>query len=195
MLEILDYKVSGLDDVYLTSGLPRSNTIKYPEGHIESQRRIITLGAAPQSSGHDCCLKGITVSAVVRASQAWWLHFGRYHFADIVSSQSKMHSLMIFDIDKVCNEYVDERVIEILKGKVKQYKENRTLSNFYEMIYNTPIGLELTAHIVTNYLQLKTMYFQRQYHMLYEWKLFCRFINALPQMDKIIDRFEQNFKE
>src|SRR6056297_1240224 len=51
------------------------------------------LAAANPGSGHDCWLKGVTVSMNITAPQYWWMQAMRYNFFDIVSSQSKMHRI------------------------------------------------------------------------------------------------------
>ena len=43
----------------------------------------------------------------------------------------------------------------------------------------------LTQGIVTNYLQLKTIYNQRKNHRLPEWRLFCDWIKTLPYSEWI----------
>ena len=53
---------------------------------------------------HDNALTGIRVSFDVILSIG--LQFQRYHFADIVTSSSKMHRLLKMDLDKACNKYV-----------------------------------------------------------------------------------------
>jgi hypothetical protein len=55
-----------------------------------------------------------------------------------------------------------------------------------ELIYSCPMGLELTARITTNYLQLKTIYAQRHNHRLTEWRDYCRFIESLPFAKELI---------
>ena len=41
-----------------------------------------------------------------------------------------------------------------------------------------PHGSEAT--MTTNYQQLKTMYLQRRYHKLTEWRTFCKWCEELP---------------
>ncbi len=138
------------------------------------------LGKAPSRSGHDCFLKGIGVRTDIRAPQYFWLEFQRYHFADFVSSQSKMHRITNMDLEEQCNEYVDNRVIQIVNEYIKEFNENSSLETFQKIVSNVPMGLELTARITTNYLQLKTMYEQRKNHKLEEWHLFCEWCKTLP---------------
>ena len=42
------------------------------------------------------------------------------------------------------------------------------------------MGFHKWMAINTNYLQLKTIYFQRRGHKLSEWKTFCDWIKQLP---------------
>ena len=50
-----------------------------------------------------------------------WVEAERYRFLEFVSSQSTMHRITKFDLDKCYNEYVDPRIIEIMKEKINQY--------------------------------------------------------------------------
>lgn len=49
-------------------------------------KAITNLANAKIGSGHDCFLKGITVSFDIKYPVYWSPQFQRYHFADIVSS-------------------------------------------------------------------------------------------------------------
>ena len=125
-------------------------------------KRLQKLGQAKPGSGHDCALKGIVVQADVTAPQYWWLQFGRYHFADIVSSQSKMHRITRMNLKDQCNRYVDEEVRRHLEKLIENYNNTPLEPEakkelFQRIIANTPMGLMLTARITTNYLQLKNI--------------------------------------
>ena len=137
--------------------------------------RIAKLGSSPKGEGHDNFLKGIMVAFDLTLSNKAWVEAERYHFLDFISSQSTMHRIQKFDIAKQCNEYVDPRIIEILK----EYKEK---GDYYGMLYNTPAGFRLTAGMATNYRQLKTIYDQRKNHRLKEWHGVCDWIETLPYM-------------
>lgn len=167
-------------------------------------KRAKTLAGVKTGTGHDCYLKGIIIQADVTAPQYWWLQYGRYHFADIISSQSKMHRITKMDIDQQCNEYVGIPVIEYLKEWIRLYNEydpnfmpvitirgqkfEYTKENIFKIITsNTPMGLNLTARITTNYLQLKTIYYQRKNHKLDEWsKIFCKWVGELPMFKELV---------
>jgi hypothetical protein len=105
-----------------------------------------------------------------------------------------MHRITKFDLDKQYNEYVDARVIEIMKEKVEEYnkmKENNTSNDilsqkYLEILYTNPAGFELTARLTTNYRCLRNIYRQRKNHRLPEWREFCKWIETLPMAKEFL---------
>lgn len=170
-------EITGINESLRASGYPmNSETISFA--------RAGKLGSCKPGTGHDCFLKGIVVQADITAPQYWWIQFQRYHFADIVSSQSKMHKITEMELEEVCNKYVTEKTIAHLRELIEYYENlhdgQKKREYFQRVIANCPMGLMLKARIVTNYLQLKTMYLQRHHHKLEEWKTFCEWIEGLP---------------
>ena len=149
-------------------------------------KRINKLSNTPLGSGHANALKGIIVQFDVDFTIKVWTEAERYHFFDFVSSCSTMHRLKSMDLDKGYCEHVDKRVVEIMKELQKEYNENPTQENMYKMLYTNPCGLKLTARMTTNYLQLKTIYWQRRNHRLKEWQDFCKWIETLPHAKELI---------
>lgn len=175
------------------SGFPMSTEVNDLENQIKLQymdlldtnidnksfKRGSVLGKSQIGSGHDCFLKGITVSAVIKAPQYFWQQIKRYHFFDIISSQSTMHRITQMSLSDFCNDEVDQRVIEIVN-------EHIVNGDFRKVISNLPSGFCLTAGITTNYLQLKTIYNQRFNHKLTEWSVdFIEFLKSLPYFETI----------
>ena len=117
----------------------------------------------------------------------------RYHFVDFVGSQSTMHRITRFDLDKAYNEYVDPQIVKRMKQLVAEYNQmlhdnadRSELDNKYlEILYSNPAGFKITAGITTNYRQLKTIYAQRKNHRLPEWRKFCEWIESLPHSELI----------
>lgn len=103
-----------------------------------------------------------------------------------------MHRITKLNIKESCNEYVDDVVIDNLKKLVERYNnysQDDTLSKndlFMKIISNCPMGLEQIMSVSTNYLQLKTIYEQRKNHKLYDWKIFCKWIETLPMAEQLI---------
>ena len=149
--------------------------------HIE---RAVRLANAKDGSGHKTFMSGILVSMDVTASNVWWLQFGRYHFAQIVSSQSKMHRLKQLAEDNVATELLINKEVTWLEAGVNLYKEGKIDET--TLIYSCPMGLQLTARVTTNYLQLRTIYNQRKHHKLPEWRRFCGWIETLPLAKQLI---------
>lgn len=108
-----------------------------------------------------------------------------------------MHRITKFNLNIQYNEYVDKRIVKIMKSKVKEYnllvdtyesvkstatKEyldelNNRLTNLYlEILYSNPAGFILTARITTNYRCIKNIYGQRYNHRLPEWREFCEYM-------------------
>lgn len=137
------------------------------------------LGNSPIGHGDDKFLRQIIVSFDIKAPRYWWQEFDTYGYTT-KNSQSTMHRILRFDIDSVCNQFADSIIINRFKVIVDEYNENPTRVNFARIKSNMPEGVTLTAGIVTNYAQLRTMYFQREHHKLEEWRVFCRFIEELP---------------
>lgn len=135
-----------------------------------------TLTKNPRGEGHDNFLHGIVVRFYLTASNKFWTEFQRYHFAEFVTSQSTMHRASQFDINISTNKYVTEEIKNIITKYKEEYNKNKTTENYMKLLYNLPSGFELTADIVTNYGQIKTMIKQRKNHRLQEWRDFCKFM-------------------
>lgn len=144
---------------------------------------IMKLFTMPSQSGEDSFLSGIIVQADVRATIKFWTEFERYHFADIVMSQSTMHRLESMDLTESFSEYTDSEVIDRLKSLQKKYRLSREKSDFLTLVYSCPAGLKLTARVTTNYRAIKTIYRQRKNHQLPEWRDFCECLRHLPFSD------------
>ena len=150
-------------------------------------KRALKLTKAALNSGHPNFLSGILVSMDVTFTNKVWVEWQRYHFQQIVTSQSTMHRISKFDLDEAFIEYVDQGVLERLKELQKEYNDNKTMDNYLKLLYSTPSGLKLTARVTTNYLQLMTMYQQRHLHRLPEWRQFCdELIAKLPLFDDLL---------
>ena len=184
-MKILNTKVYGIKESLVAMGYPMRTDIDVMDKMILVDTKAFArgnkLGNTPIGSGHDTGLQGIIVQADFQMPSYWWPEAQRYHWFDFVSSQSKMHCILKFNLDEQCVEGTDSRIIAITKEYIKKYNDNPTNENFENILKNTPMGLELTARMTMNYRQLKTMYAQRKNHRLSTWtKVFIPFVEELP---------------
>lgn len=200
MLKIFNTKIYGLEESIKASGYPMIATQidEWDDNCFLDEKdfkRAGKLGTVPTGTGHDNFLKGIVVQFDVTYPNYWTPQFQRYHFADIVSSTSKMHRLTKMDLNTSCNEYVDDVVINNLQkwvdifnsfepGDSEKEVEGKIYTKYeiyMKIISNCPMGLEQTMRVTTSYLQLKTIYLQRRHHKLKEdWGAFCDWCLTLP---------------
>ena len=184
MKQIDNVEIYGFWESIKASKYPMStDTSKCTKNITEMVKK---LGNVPTGTGHDNFLKGIIVQFDLTMTNKMSVELERYHFIDFVSSQSTMHRITKFDLDKAYIGYVDPRVIDIMKEKVAEYNalEDKTTEEakkkYLEILYTNPAGMYLTARMTTNYQQLKTIYQQRKNHRLPEWQTFCDWLETLP---------------
>lgn len=181
---INNVKVEGIDIAVRCSKYPMLADVSDCTSDIIP--RTAKLAAASTGSGHDNFLKGIVVWFDLTFTIKAWTEAERYHFFEFISSQSTMHRIGKMDYDKCMIEYVTENTKNELKRLQKNYNETQNAEDYLALIYNAPVGLQLTAGMVTNYQQLKTMYFQRRNHRLPEWQAFCDWCETLPHFKEWI---------
>lgn len=209
---VSNVKVYDLAESIAASGYPMRTQTKKELKTIEKALKKGNFGKTPETEkifnrvknlgnstgGHDQFLTGIRVSFDLTFSNKAWVEAERYRFLEFVSSQSTMHKMCSFNLDLQYNEYVDKRIVRIMKQKVKEY--NRLSAEFdtikangasekeiteyaemlaikyLEILYSNPAGFLITARLTTNYRCLKNIYFQRKGHRLPEWREFCKWI-------------------
>ena len=190
MKQINNVQIYGLEESIRRAKFPMSVDANKPT--IELTSGINSLGLAEIGSGHDNFLNGIIVQFDLTATIKMWTEMERYHFIDFVSSQSTIHRITKFDLNTAYSTFVDPDIIDIMKKKVDMYnnltdeKDAEAKKNLYlEILYSNPCGMFLTAGMTTNYRQLKTIYKQRKYHKLPEWREFCKWLETLPHSEWI----------
>lgn len=202
-------KIYDLEESIIASGYPMRTIAGVRDIEDKDIKRAISLVNATKTGNmaHAQFLSGIRVNFDLTCSNKMWVEAERYRFLEFVSSQSTMHRITKFDLDKCYNEYVDSRIIEIMKEKVDNYNRiaserdrakalgdikktkhlNKILKRKYlEILYSNPAGFVLTARMTTNYRCLRNIYMQRKDHRLPEWRAFCRWIETLPYAQELL---------
>lgn len=181
---ISNVQVYGLEESIKRSKYPMSTDTSTCT--TEPTKTTYSLGRASVGSGHDNWLNGVIVQFDLTFTNKAWVEAERYHFLDFVSSQSTMHRITKFNLDKAYIEYTDPRMIEIMQQLVDQYNADPTPDNYLKVLYSNPAGFKITAGMTTNYRQLKTIYYQRRQHLLPEWRVFTEWITTLPMFKELI---------
>lgn len=182
---ITNTKVYGLDESIKRAKYPMSTD---PESlNKEITHGIEILARSAKGAGHDNWLTGVIVQFDLECTVKMWTEAERYHFLDFVSSQSTMHRIAQFDLEKQYSEYVDERIVDVVKELSARYNETKDKDDYLRLLMSNPCGFRLMAGMTTNYRQLKTIYSQRRTHKLPEWREFCGWIETLPMSYLITD--------
>lgn len=180
---VTNWNVYGLDESIRASKYPMATNVEDCTSEITKTTK--KLAQCEKGEGHDNFLNGIVVQFDLTLTVKAWTEAERYHFLDFVSSQSTMHRIAKFDLDKSYIDYVDPRIVEIMKELVNNYNDNPNPEAYLKVLYSNPCGFKLTARMTTNYRQLKTIYSQRKTHRLPEWRVFCKWIETLPYAEFI----------
>ena len=97
-----------------------------------------------------------------------------------------MHRISQMDIQKMCSNRVDPKIIDVVNEKIDKYNETKSLEDYRDLLDNLPSGLILTARMTTNYRCLRNIVEQRHNHRLEIWQQFCEELRALPLSKELI---------
>lgn len=192
-MNISNVEIMGLESSILASGYPMRTELaeELNEKSIARCAKLSTAGNAEEQF-----MTGIRVNFDLTCSNKMWVEAERYRFLEFVSSQSTMHRITKFDLGKSYNQYVDKRIIDIMREKVDAYNAEKDVEvkkeRYLEVLYSNPAGFELTARLTTNYRCLKNIYYQRRYHRLPEWREFCKWVESLPYAKEFILTRQEN---
>ena len=131
----------------------------------------------------------------IEAPLYWWKEFDTYKFCE-KNSTSTMHKITSrplsyddfeFDFE---NEYRDN-VINNINSMIEKFKiledADEKQKVFRMIIQDLPSAFKQTRTVVTNYSEIRNMYFQRKNHKLKEWsEVFINAIKALPYSGELI---------
>ena len=113
MSVISNVNIYGLENAIKVSKYPMSVDISKCDSSVT--KGVDNRGKTEAGTGHNNFLLGIIVQFDLTFTIKAWTEAERYHFMDIISSQSTMHKITQMDIEKSCINYVDGRVVEIVK--------------------------------------------------------------------------------
>lgn len=192
---ISNVRIYDLDESIIASGYPMRTTAalrNIEQKDIQRGEKLV-LATKNGNTAHHQFLTGIRVNFDLTFTNKAWVEAERYRFLEFVSSQSTMHRITKFNLDEQYSEYVDPRIIEIMKEKVKFYNDwpdnfspERKKELYLGILYSNPAGFKITARMTTNYRCLRNIYIQRKNHRLPEWRAFCQWIETLPYAEQFL---------
>lgn len=211
-MKLENIKVYDLEESLVASGYPMRTELKTHHAEEKDIKRGLALTKASNGNGaHAQWLTGVRVAFDLTFTNKAWVEAERYRFLEFVSSQSTMHRITKFDLDGQYCEYVDPRVIDIMKEKVDEYNQlceyvpsigddteeylNTKKHKYLEILYTNPAGFELTARLTTNYRCLLNIYIQRHDHRLPEWREFCEKLLELPLFRELVEAYRSGKEE
>ncbi|MGE5627556.1 MAG: hypothetical protein ACM3X7_05485 [Solirubrobacterales bacterium] len=153
-------------------------------------QRLIQAG-----SEHSKFMRYITVYMDITAPLYWWKEFDTYKFCE-KNSTSTMHKitsrpLSYEDFDYDFESQLRTNVINSLNNIIEKYKNTDNPSEkeelFRMIIQDLPSAFNQTRTVVTNYSEIRNMYFQRKNHKLKEWsEIFINSCESLPYARELI---------
>ena len=210
-MKLENIKVYDLEESLVASGYPMRTVLTQRDPDENDIKRGLNLTKASNGNGaHGQWLTGVRVAFDLTCTNKMWVEAERYRFLEFVSSQSTMHRICKFNIEGQYCEYVDPRVIDIMKEKVAIYNDLLECSKIWpehmtqeeleiariglkrkylEILYTNPAGFELTARMTTNYRCLLNIYIQRWDHRLPEWREFCAQLLELPMFAELVEAY------
>jgi hypothetical protein len=170
---------------------------KYSDGDVELgvndlslMQRLILAGTE-----HAKFMRYITVYMDIDAPLYWWKEFDTYKFCE-KNSTSTMHKitsrpLTYDDFDFDFESEYRTNIINNLNNMIENYKntEDKTKKEeiFRIIIQDLPSSFKQTRTIITNYAELRNMYFQRKSHKLKEWReIYTDFLKSLLYAEELI---------
>lgn len=138
-------------------------------------KRGLILGNVKAGSGHNCMFKGVQFNMIINMPLYWLKEYQRYHFTDIISSQSTMHCVTQMEIKEHCTDKVDPIILDLVGQKVAEFNSlsptdvGARKEAFEYIVANLPSDFHLAMGITMNYLQALSMVKQREHHKLDDW--------------------------
>lgn len=170
---------------------------KYYNDHVEIGVNDLKLMQRLILAGTEHCkfMRYITVYMDIEAPLYWWKEFDTYKFCE-KNSTSTMHkitsrALTYDDFEFDFKSEHRSNIISNLNNMIDKYNSmenaNEREEAFRAIIQDLPSAFKQTRTVVTNYAELRNMYFQRKNHKLKEWReIFIDSLKSLPYTEELI---------
>ena len=149
---------------------------------------------ASAGTDHRKFMRMINVTVDINAPLYWWKEFDTYKVGTVRNSCSTMHKLTAkeFTLDDFSYEHLDDCGLDHIKNTIdllneirRYYIETKNKFDWLQIIQLLPSSYNQKATVQLNYEVLANMYHARKNHKLYEWRIFCNWIETLPYSELI----------
>lgn len=156
---------------------------------------------------HRKFLRQIMVSMDITTNATVWQEFDTYKVGVTRNSCSKMHKIHVkeFERDDFSHEgisevgghteFVFDMVIKELEHLRKLFNETHEKKYWRAIIDLLPMGYNMKATITLNYEVLLNMWTYRRGHKMFEWVLFCEWVETLPHFREIAGVDDNGYTE
>lgn len=141
-------------------------------------------------SSHRKHLRLIDAWIKVKAPLFWWKEFDTYRVGVDKLSESTMHTLMrkpIREEDFDLPRDEEGRIAFWIALFISELEDCRQAGNFEALNALLPQSYIQTRIIKVSYEALRSIYFERRYHVLPQWRAFCEALKELPESSWITD--------
>ena len=162
--------------------LESAESAMYTMDYAFDDDTVMSLGSCKQGSGDDNFLKGIIVQCDIEFPLYWLKQFQRYHFSDIISSQSTMHTITKHkDITLDCNEWVDIEIIDTINKYIHAYNNfDKEIERLKELAGNAGATLFEDAFNMHMVEKICIFYPNREKQFYDKKELYMKIISNLP---------------
>ncbi len=181
---------------------------------IGEEDKKLMMKLARAGSDHRKFMRQIIVSVDITAPLYFWKEFDTYKVGTVANSESTMHtihkkefSLNDFSCEHLFDNWTEDHSISIagIGGKtfssidvltivIQMLNHNRAMflktgdkQYWHNMIQMLPSSFNQKRTVTFNYEVLHNMYHARLNHKLDEWRILCRWIEALPYNELITE--------
>lgn len=168
------------------------------QNDLDLMKTLIKAGAE-----HRKFLRMIHVQMDIEAPLYWWKEFETYKIGTVSNSCSTMHKIHSkeFTVNDFSHEHIEEldgdeynmsydwllRTVDTLNYYRTKYLDTKDKKYWWQMIQLLPSSYNQLRTVDLDYEVLLNQYFQRKYHKLDEWRIYCEQIKYLPYLDKFIE--------
>lgn len=126
-----------------------------------------------------------TMHTLAKNENLGWDHFETDDFdGALILQESGPESTELYAL--TMREEIEDTIFPLLNTLLHKYKETKEVAYWKELIRWLPCGWLQKRTWSGNYETLRTIYKQRCYHKLTEWRKFCDEIEKLPYAADLI---------